>query len=41
MTIKIDNFIGVFDNVFNSEYCKSVIDHFENLNNFHKVKKKK
>ena len=40
MTIKIDNFIGVFDNVFNNEYCKSVIDHFENLNNFHKIKKR-
>ena len=40
MTIKIDNCIGVFDNVFSDEYCKSVIDHFENLNNFHKVKKR-
>tara|TARA_B100000925_G_scaffold16381_1_gene11359 strand:+ start:1486 stop:2079 length:594 start_codon:yes stop_codon:yes gene_type:complete len=37
---EIDNFIGTFDNVFDEQYCKSIIDHFEKLNNFHRVKKR-
>ena len=37
MNSKIENFIGVFDNAFDEQYCKSVIEHFEKLNDFHKV----
>ena len=40
MNYEIDNFIGTFDNVFDEQYCKSIIDHFEKLNNFHRVKKR-
>jgi len=40
MNVKIENFIGVFDNAFDEQYCKSVIDHFEKLNDFHKVYKR-
>ena len=40
MNYEIDNFIGTFDNVFSNEYCQSIIDHFEKLNNFHRVKKR-
>ena len=40
MNFKIENFIGTFDNVFSNEYCQSIIDHFEKLNNFHRVKKR-
>ena len=34
MDFKIENFIGTFDNVFSNEYCQSIIDHFEKLNEF-------
>ena len=40
MNYEIENFIGTFDNVFDEQYCKSIIDHFEKLNNFHKVRKR-
>ena len=40
MNYEIDNFIGTFDNVFDEQYCKSIIDHFEKLNNFHKTQKR-
>tara|TARA_Y100000996_G_C22500551_1_gene634238 strand:- start:122 stop:715 length:594 start_codon:yes stop_codon:yes gene_type:complete len=40
MISNIENFIGVFDNVFDEQYCKSIIDHFEKLNNFHKTQKR-
>jgi hypothetical protein len=40
MNVEIENFIGVFDNAFDEQYCKSVIDHFEKLNDFHKVYKR-
>ena len=34
MNVEIENFIGVFDNAFDEQYCKSVIDHFEKLNDY-------
>ena len=34
MNIEIENFIGVFDDAFDEQYCQSVIDHFEKLNDF-------
>ena len=40
MDFKIENFIGTFDNVFSNEYCQSIIDHFEKLNEFHRVRKR-
>jgi len=40
MNYEIENFIGTFDNVFDEQYCKSIVDHFEKLNNFHKVRKR-
>ena len=40
MISNIENFIGIFDNVFDEQYCKSIIDHFEKLNNFHKTQKR-
>ena len=40
MNSEIENFIGVFDNAFDEQYCQSVIDHFEKLNDFHKVNKR-
>jgi len=40
MNYEIENFIGTFDNVFDEQYCKSIIDHFEKLNNFHRVRKR-
>ena len=40
MNYEIENFIGTFDSVFDEKYCKSIIDHFENLNNFHRVYKR-
>ena len=33
MDYKIDNFIGVFENVLSSELCNYIIGHFENLQN--------
>tara|TARA_Y100000389_G_C17390724_1_gene479729 strand:- start:500 stop:1093 length:594 start_codon:yes stop_codon:yes gene_type:complete len=40
MNYEIENFIGTFDNVFDEQYCKSIVDHFEKLNNFHRVEKR-
>jgi hypothetical protein len=40
MNYEIENFIGTFNNVFDEQYCKSIVDHFEKLNNFHRVKKR-
>jgi len=40
MNYEIENFIGTFDNVYTEEYCKSIVDHFEKLNNFHRVHKR-
>jgi hypothetical protein len=40
MNYEIENFIGTFDNVFDEQYCKSIINHFEKLNNFHRVHKR-
>ena len=38
--MKIEKFIGTFDNAFSEKYCKSVIDHFEYLNDFHRIQKR-
>jgi hypothetical protein len=34
----IEDFIGVFDNVIDSQKCQSIINYFERLNEFHRVR---
>tara|TARA_Y100001963_G_scaffold40086_1_gene56127 strand:+ start:394 stop:1002 length:609 start_codon:yes stop_codon:yes gene_type:complete len=40
MNFSIENFIGIFDDAFDELYCKSIIEHFEKLDSFHKTIKR-